>query len=54
MTGIHPEDDTMFFPRKPGLRRSPQKPKQPHTQDDELRPQLRLSKLELLALLLIR
>lgn len=47
----------MFFPRKPGLRRSAQKPRDParaaHA-PDELRPRLNLSKLELLALLLIR
>jgi len=42
----------MFFPRKPGLRRKPQKPKQHF--NDELRPELKLSKLELMALLLIR
>lgn len=43
----------MFFPRKPGLRRHPQNPKQyrPH---DELNPELKLSKLELMALLLSR
>ncbi len=44
----------MFFPRKPGLRRGPQKPKQHIDLNDELRPQLRLSKLELMVLLLIR
>lgn len=44
----------MFFPRKPGLRRGPQKPQQSTHSNDELKPQLRLSKLELMALLLIR
>jgi hypothetical protein len=48
------EDDAMFFPRKPGLRRGPQQPKQQISSNDALRPDLRLSKLELMALLLIR
>ena len=43
----------MFFPRKPGLRRTPQEPKR-HADPNEVRPQLNLSKLELMALLLIR
>lgn len=43
----------MFFPRKPGLRRKPQKPSH-FNSNDELRPELKLSKLELMALLLIR
>ncbi|WP_274532700.1 hypothetical protein [Devosia sp. Root413D1] len=44
----------MFFPRKLGLRRYAQKPKQHLNPNDELRPELKLSKLELMALLLIR
>jgi hypothetical protein len=43
----------MFFPRKPGLRRKPQEPRHVNA-NDELRPELKLSKLELMALLLIR
>jgi len=43
----------MFFPRKPGLRRGSQEPKR-HIDPNELRPGLKLSKLELMALLLIR
>jgi hypothetical protein len=43
----------MFFPRKPGLRRGPPKPRQYHPRD-ELKPDLKLSKLELMALLLLR
>lgn len=44
----------MFFPRKPGLRRAPQKPTQYLGPNDELKPELKVSKLELMALLLIR
>lgn len=44
----------MFFPRKPGLRRSPQQPRRYVNPNDELRPGLKLSRLELMALLLIR
>ena len=44
----------MFFPRKLGLRRNARKPRDPARAADELRPTLNLSKLELLALLLIR
>lgn len=44
----------MFFPRKPGLRRNRQKPQQHVNPNDALRPELKLSKLELMALLLIR
>jgi hypothetical protein len=45
----------MFFPRKLGLRRKSQKAQdQSRATDDELRPKLNLSKVELLALLLIR
>ena len=45
----------MFFPRKLGLRRKSQKTlDQSGATDDELRPKLNLSKLELMALLLIR
>jgi hypothetical protein len=45
----------MFFPRKLSLRRKSQKPQDPaRATDDELRPKLNLSKLELIALLLIR
>lgn len=44
----------MFFPRKLGLRRNAQKPRHPTRVADELRPTLNLSKLELMALLLIR
>jgi hypothetical protein len=43
----------MFFPRKPGLRRTAQQPKR-QVDPSELRPELRLSKLELMVLLLIR
>lgn len=44
----------MFFPRKPGLRRNAPKPKHQFSSNDELKPQLKLSRLELMALLLIR
>jgi hypothetical protein len=44
----------MFFPRKPGLRRSSKDLPQLARRTDDLRPDLKLSKLELLALLLIR
>lgn len=47
----------MFFPRNPGKRRRPPEPRksaQPANPSDELRPDLKLSKLELMALLLIR
>ena len=44
----------MFFPRKPGLRRNAPRPKRHLNPNDELRPELKLSKLELMALLLIR
>lgn len=44
----------MFFPRKFGLRRNAPKPKQHLNPNDELRPELKLSRLELMALLLIR
>ena len=47
----------MFFPRKLSLRRNSQKPRAPGRAadtTDELRPKLNLSKLELIALLLIR
>lgn len=44
----------MFFPRKPGLRRNAQKPRESANHDGELRPKFNLSKLELTALLLMR
>jgi hypothetical protein len=44
----------MFFPRKLGLRRNAPRPKQHLSPNDELRPELKLSKLELMVLLLIR
>ncbi|HEV2518940.1 MAG TPA: hypothetical protein VGV07_27075 [Devosia sp.] len=44
----------MFFPRKFGLRRNAPKPKLHLNPNDELRPELKLSRLELMALLLIR
>ena len=45
----------MFFPRKLGLRRKPQKTQdQSRATDHVLGPQLDLSKLEIVALLLIR
>ena len=43
----------MFFPRKPGLRRGRQNPQKSAHPDDELRPHLKLSQLEVMALLLM-
>lgn len=44
----------MFFPRKPGLRRGTQRPPRSTHRSDDLKPELKLSRLELMALLLIR
>lgn len=45
----------MFFPRKPGLRRpAPLPPDSPHRhRDDELRPKLNLTPVELVILMLM-
>lgn len=45
----------MFFPRKPGLRRPAPLPPHsaPHRRDDELRPKLNLSPVEVVILMLM-